>query len=94
MEIVFLPSAKITTESIVNFIDELNTEGAGDRWYDRLVNYCKKHALPNTQYSYCNNKWLAKRKFSCIVFNNWIIAFTIQHNKFIVHHVIYGRLLK
>ncbi len=94
MEIVFLPSAKKTTQSIINFIDELNTKGAGDRWYDRLVNFCKKYALPNTKYSLCNNKWLAKRKLSCIVFNNWIIAFTIEENNFIIHHVIYGRLLK
>jgi hypothetical protein len=94
MEIIFLPSARKTILSIIKFIDDLNTIGAGERWYDKLIIYCNKYALPNVQYSLCNNKGLAKRKLSCIVFNNWIIAFTIEEDTFIIHHVIYGRLLK
>ena len=94
MKIIFRPSAKKTIHSITKFIDDLNTEGAGDHWYDNFILNCKKYAQPNIQYSYCNNIGLAKRKFSCFVFNNWIIAFTIEENNFIIHQVIYGRLLK
>lgn len=47
MEIIFLPSAKNTIQSIISFIDELNTEGSGNLWYERFINHCKKYTLPN-----------------------------------------------
>jgi|JI6StandDraft_1071083.scaffolds.fasta_scaffold659533_2 hypothetical protein len=94
MNIVIQPSAQSSILSVSEYIEDLNTIGSGERWIQKLLTFCKKYALPNIQYSLCNDAALAKQKLSCIVFNNWIIAFTIEEDTFIIHHVIYGRLLK
>ena len=94
MNIIIQPLAQSSILSISEYVEDLNTIGSGERWIQKLIAYCKKYALPNVQYSLCNDRNLAKQKLSCIVFNNWIIAFTIEENNFIIHQIIYGRLLK
>ena len=87
------PLAQLTINEIAELTDGINTPGAGERWLDRLLDFILGYTKPNVAYSLCNNSKLAKQGYSCIVFNNWVIAFTIAEDVFTVHLVIHGSLL-
>jgi hypothetical protein len=93
MTVVFKPDARIVVLEIVDFINSINTPSAGSFWEDRLVSYLRSYALPNVTYALCNNDNLASLGLSCINFNDWIIAFKIERELFVVHKIIRGSIL-
>ncbi len=93
MTVVFKPDARIVVLEIIDFIDSINTPGAGFFWEDRLVSYLRSYALPNVTYALCNNEYLASLSLSCINFNDWIIAFKIEGELFVVYKIIRGSIL-
>lgn len=94
MKIVIEPIAQDTITEIAEFVDGINTEGAGDRWTDKILDFIVSYAQPKTQYALCSNKTLAQEGFSCIVFNNWVIVFKIETNVFTVYQLIHGSIIK
>ncbi len=94
MNVVIEPLAQETIEEIAEFAESVNTAGAGDRWTDKILDFIIGYAQPNAQYALCNNKELARQLLSCIVFNNWVIAFRIERNVLTVYQIIHGSLLK
>ena len=93
MTIVYSEEAKAALFEISDFIDSINTEGAGDRWMTRLTDWVREYALSNFTYALCSNEYLASLGLSCINFNDWIIAFGIEDDLFIVHKIVRGSLL-
>jgi hypothetical protein len=93
MTVVFKPDARIVILEIIDFIDSINTPGAGFFWEDRLVSYLRSYALPNVTYALCNNDYLASLGLSCINFNDWVVAFKIEDDLFIVYKIIRGSIL-
>jgi len=94
MEIIIRRKAMKTLESIAEYVEELNTSGAGDRWLDRFFNRISSFAHPNVQYPLCRNNRLALNGYSCLHYKSWIIAFKIQKNRFIIFEIIHGSLLR
>ena len=94
MKIVIRRKAMRTLESIAEYVEELNTAGAGDRWLDRFFNRISSLVQPNIQYPLCGGRQLAERGYSCIHYKNWVIAFKIQKSKFVIFEVIHGSLLR
>ena len=94
MNIVINPLAQETLDDVASLIDGVNTPGAGDRWIDKILDFIISCAKPDVQYALCYNTKLAEHRFSCIVFNNWVIVFRIEGQKFIVYQVVHGSLLK
>lgn len=93
MKIVIEPFALNTINEIAEFIDGINTPGAGDRWADRIFDFIDEYAQPKAHYSLCSNQYLAAKQLCCITFNNWVIVFTSTDKHFVVHQVIHGSLL-
>ena len=93
MIVVYKQEAKITIYEISDFIDSVNTDGAGDRWTVKLTQFVEEYALSNVHYALCQNESLASSGFSCINFNDWIIAFKIEGEFFTVHKIIRGSIL-
>lgn len=93
MNVVILPFAQETIDEIAEFVDGINTPGAGDRWTDRILDFIIAYAKPGVKYSLCQNANLAQKLLSCIVFNNWIIAFKIDEETLTVYQIIHGSLL-
>ena len=93
MEIVIRRKAMRILESIAEYVEELNTSGAGDRWLDRFFTRLSAFAQPNVQYPLCRNKRLASRGCSCIHYKSWGIAFKIRKGKFIICEIVHGSLL-
>lgn len=87
------PLAQLTINEIAELTDGINTPGAGERWLDELLDFIIGYAKPSVGYALCHNSKLAAQGYSCIIFNNWVIAFTISEDVFTVHLVIHGSLL-
>lgn len=93
MEIEIRAKALTTLDDVANYVDSLNTHGAGSRWLDKFFTRIQSYAKPDVNYVLCQNIRLAKRKFSCITYNNWVVAFKITKNKFVIYEIIHGSLL-
>ncbi len=93
MTIVYSQEAKSTLFEISDFVDSINIEGAGDRWTAKLTVWLKKYALSNVSYAKCRNRYLASLGLSCINYNDWIIAFKIEDDLFVVYKIVRGSIL-
>jgi hypothetical protein len=93
VRVKFGEEAKITIYEVSDFIDSINTFGAGERWVTRLTEWVESYAHSNTTYALCNDSYLASLGLSCINFNDWTIAFKIESETFIVYKIIRGSLL-
>ena len=93
MEIEIRAKALKTLDEIANHLESLNTPGSGSRWLDRFFMRIQAYAKPNVVYAVCKNAKLAGRKFSCITFNNWVVAFKITKGKFVIYEIIHGSIL-
>lgn len=93
MEIEIRAKAIKTLDDIASYLDSLNTFGAGNRWLDRFFTRIEKYARPEVTYALCKNSRLAIRGFSCITFNNWVVAFKITKGKFVIYEIIHGSIL-
>lgn len=93
MTVVYSEEAKATLFSISDFIDNLNTAEAGDRWVAKFDLWLNQYAKSKVTYALCTNKELADLGLSCINFNDWVIAFMIENDTFIIHKIIRGSFL-
>jgi len=88
-------SALEKINDVAEFIDDINTEGAGDRWVERLFDFIAGYAaLPNVEWQLCKNEALAERGYSCVTYNRiWVIVFKVEENTFKLYDFINGSLL-
>lgn len=93
MRVVFSQEVKITLFEISDFIDSINTDGAGNRWVARLTDWVGAYAKSNVSYSICRNEAFAEDGLSCITFNGWVIAFKIENDEFVVYQIVRGDIL-
>ncbi len=93
MEIAIKAKALKTLDEAANYIDSLNTPNAGSRWLDRFLNRMQSYAKPGVVYALCSYKPFAKRGYSCITYNNWVVAFKIVRNQFVIYEIMHGSVL-
>ncbi|MBS1625573.1 MAG: hypothetical protein JST83_16215 [Bacteroidetes bacterium] len=93
MKVEIKPEAEETLFEIAYFIDCINTDGAGGRWIDRFIEYLYSYTKPNVTYALCNDSELAALGLSCVSFNDWIAAFVIIDDTFVVRKIIRGSFL-
>jgi len=91
--VVYSEEAIATLFEISDFIDSVNTPGAGERWVAKLAGRIESYALSNVTFALCKHEYLAWLNLSCINFNDWIVAFSIDDDVFVVYKVIRGNLL-
>ena len=95
MKVSFSEAATSKILDVAEFIDGINTQGAGDRWAERLIEFVEDYAkLKKVQWPLCRNQNLAEKAYSCLVYKNWVIAFRIEENIFKVYDFILGSLLE
>lgn len=83
-----------TIAATKNWIEEQNTEGAGDRWLAKLIEELLDQAKAGVKHAICTNEILARRNYRCFVYNRkWIVAYKIEGDRFIVCRFILGSLL-
>ncbi|MEO8088230.1 MAG: hypothetical protein ABI763_15525 [Bacteroidota bacterium] len=75
------------------FVETLNTPGSGARWAEKLKSVITSLAKSKAKFSLCKHPSLAKFKYSCYVFKDWMIAFRIHEKEFEVCRFIHGSRL-
>jgi hypothetical protein len=78
MEFNYTQDAFATLLSLINFIEERNTPGAGYRWFLQFEKFLKESFNSPDQFSICNNKTFATLNLYCIQYKSWLIAFTVK----------------
>ena len=94
MRVIISPIAQDTILEVAEFVEGINTTGAGDRWTDKILDFIASYAQPKAKYSLCRDKDLRKKLLSCVAYKNWVIAFKIEDDIFFVHQIIYGPILQ
>ena len=90
MNIEYKPNALNTIYELAYFIEIKNTKGSGNRFIDKLFDHIEKYALPNVNYALCRYSIFNSLGYSCVFYNDWVIAFKIINNTFIVYEVALG----
>lgn len=93
MQVVVKKRALNSINATARYIESINTKGSGDRWANKLYDEIEKIALYNVSFALCKNESLAKFKYSCMVFKDWVIAFRLSANKLEICRFIYGPYL-
>ena len=94
MKVVLKRQPQIALAAIASFIESENTKGNGKRFVLKFSKAIEEFAVRKVHYALCNHHVLASLKYSCIIFNKWVIAFTIEKNTMVVHKIIHGSILK
>ena len=94
MRILLKRQPQIAIASIASFVESQNTKGSGKRFVFKFKKFIEKLALENVEFALCKNAVLASYKFSCINFNKWVIAFTFETDRLVIHKIIHGSVLK
>ncbi len=94
MEVFYTARAQQAIEHIANFVESKNTIGSGKRFALKFESAINKYANENVEFTKCNNEILSMLGYSCITINDWVVAFKIKKNKFIVYRIVWGGLLK
>ena len=85
-------TAQATLTSVINYIDSINTIGAGEKWYNRFKKKLLRYTFAK-KYPLCRIKDFAVNGYSCISINDWVIIFKIENDTFTIQYIIYGSLL-
>ena len=93
MKLILLPDAEEALFEISYFIDCMNLPGSGDKWVDKFISNLYSFARPNVRYALCNDDYLASLGLSCVNINDWIVAFKIEDDTFVVHKIIRGSFI-
>lgn len=93
MKIAFKPAAAKALYAIADFVESKNTPGSGKRYALKFRKAVEQFAQPNVKYTLCNDKLLALLGYSCRNYNDWIIAFKIENNRFVIYEIILGSTL-
>jgi hypothetical protein len=83
-EIKYTNDAFASLFSLVNFIEDTNTVNAGIRWLVKYENFVFTRLLKTTNFTLCKNKTFAKLHLYCLLFNDWVIAYSIHNEYFLI----------
>jgi hypothetical protein len=95
MNLLIRKQAANTISSTAAWVDSMNTDGAGGRWLDKLLETLYHAAHMGIKYALCQNESLTKRGYHCFTYNDkWVVAYKIVGDNFIVYRFILGAKLK
>ncbi len=80
-----------TLAAVTDWIEQQNTTGAGDRWLEKAVEELTQIAANKAIYAICKDPRLARYEYRCFTYKaNWVVAYKIERNRFVVYRFIYG----
>ena len=94
MKLVITVTAKKSLERIAKYIEDQNTEGAGDRWLDALMGQLIHISEISVKHAICRYPPFARKNLRCFTYNKkWVIAYKIYRNRFIIQRFVLGSKL-
>lgn len=94
--LIIKPHAEESIYKVAEWIASQYFPETGLKFIDGVEkNLLRQASLSNLQFPLCKNTRLAKRKFSCLIYNRkWVIAFKYSKTTFTVYEFIWGAKLK
>lgn len=89
MQINYTADAFASLISLINFIEEKNTKGAGIRWLNRYENFLNTTFKNAATIKLCRNKTFYSLQLKCIYFNDWVIAFSASADKILIEALLH-----
>jgi hypothetical protein len=93
MKVSLEPDALETLSDVAEFMDSINTPGAGEFWVTDFILHLYTYSKPNVTYALCQNKVFAEEGLSCITSKGWVIAFKIAADEMRIYHIVRGDIL-
>jgi hypothetical protein len=94
MNLVIRKQAADTISNTAAWVEAMNTEGAGDRWFHKVLEALHHAAQIGIKHTLCRNEDLAKRKYHCFTYNDkWVVAYRIKGDNFVVYRFVLGSKL-
>lgn len=94
MEINYTIDAFASLTSLVNFIEENNTLGAGVRWLEKFEAFLKKALVTAKRKRFCHNATFNRFKLRCIYYNDWVIAFSVHKDFILIEALLHRSRIK
>lgn len=93
MKLLIRPKALKSLEKIASYVESLNTKGSGERFLENFLQTIRQYAIESASYQPCKHQSLAANGYQCIFLQNWVIAFKIQGDQFIICRIVWGPAL-
>ena len=95
MKLVVKKRAGNSLADLADWIDERNTDGAGNRWLLQFYADMDHIGKIGLKSAICKDESLAKYEYRCFTYNEkWIVAYKITKTKITVYRFILGSRLK
>lgn len=93
MKVFYRKRAKNAILKVMQFVEDQNTPYSGDRWFEKLDAFITSIAASKATFQNCKDPLLAKYKFQCYTYGEWIIVFKTSSKQFEVCRFILGKKL-
>lgn len=93
MDIVIKQRAMHSMENAAAYVEGLNTAGSGSRWLDKVKEEIETLARSKTKLALCKHASLAKFKYRCFFYHDWVVAYRISNEQLEVCRFIWGARL-
>ena len=90
MKLLIRPKALKSLEKIAFYVESINTKGSGDQFLVKFLNSMQQYALEGVTFQSCKHFSLSSKGYSCVFHEQWVIAFKIQGNQFIIYRIVWG----
>lgn len=89
MQINYTADAFGSLIQLVNYIESVNTKGAGLRWLNRYELFLQKILIKPQQIKLCHNLTFNRLNLRCIYFNDWVIAFSANEKYILIEALLH-----
>lgn len=89
MQIDYTVSSFEALAGLVNYIESVNTKGAGLRWLSKFEHFLSKQFHPAASFHLCRTRSLKRLDLNCIYYKDWIIAFSVSGNSILIEAILH-----
>jgi hypothetical protein len=93
MEISYTAEAFASLVDVVNYVESMNTLGAGVRWLDKFEIFLNNSLPTASVVKPCNNRTFYELQLRCLNFNDWIIAFSLDNDNVLIEAILHSSRL-
>lgn len=94
MNLVIRKNAANAISDTAAWVNTINTDGAGDRWFARIIESLQQAAQSGVQHAICQHEAFARREYRCFTYKEkWVIVYKIKGDDFIVYRFVLGSKL-
>lgn len=94
MQVSYTGDAFTTLTSIVNYVESVNTLGAGVRWLDKFELFVSTAFTNPSLINLCNNSTFNQLNLRCINYKDWVIAFSIDDETILIEAILHTSRIK